>query len=35
MNVNQRTPTPGGAPLFASAWLALFFMLRGMLVRQS
>lgn len=34
MNTRRRTTPHGGAPLFASAWLALFCLLRGALVRQ-
>ncbi len=35
MNVKRQTTPRQGAPLFASSWLALFCLLRGMLVRQA
>jgi len=35
MNATRRKPPHRGGPLFASAWVALFCVLRGMLVRQA
>ena len=35
MNATRSTLPHGRAPLFASTWVALFCVLRGMLVRQA